>query len=112
MPRSRASSKSCAETARSPGSRRNGSRQTSPKMLPKPSMFRLKVWATWLALLALLAAGAIGLKLDFGLISQRLPFLIGLQLSPDGFLQGAALTVFVTAASMVFALALGVVAAL
>jgi polar amino acid transport system permease protein len=81
-------------------------------MRPKPSAFRLKVWATWFVLLGLLIAGAIGLKLDFGLIGQKLPFLIGLQLAPDGFLMGAALTVFITAASMVFALALGVLAAL
>ena len=81
-------------------------------MLPKPTAFRLKVWLTWFLLLCLLVAGALGLKLDFGLIGEKLPFLLGLHLSSDGFLQGAALTVFVTAASMVFALALGVAAAL
>ena len=81
-------------------------------MLPKPSAFLLKVWATWLALLCLLIAGAVGLKLDFGLIGQKLPFLLGLHLGPDGFLQGVALTIFVTAASGVCALALGVLAAI
>ncbi|MEI9985264.1 MAG: ABC transporter permease subunit [Aliidongia sp.] len=74
--------------------------------------FRVKVWLTWLVLLGLLVAGAIGLHLDFGLIGQKLPFLLGLRLAPDGFIQGAALTVFVTAVSMVFALLLGVLAAL
>ena len=81
-------------------------------MLPKPNAFRLKVWATWLVLLCLLIGGAIGLNLDFGLIGQKLPFLLGLHLASDGFLQGAALTVFVTAVSMVPALALGVLAAI
>lgn len=84
----------------------------SPKTPPKRTAFRLKVWLTWFVLLVLLVSGGLGLGLDFDLIGRKLPFLIGLHLSPDGFLEGAALTVFVTASSMVFALALGVLAAL
>ena len=74
--------------------------------------FRVRVWLTWLALLALLGFGASLLHLDLPLIGQKLPFLLGLRLAPDGFLQGAALTLLVTACSMVFALLLGVIAAL
>ena len=74
--------------------------------------FRVKVGLTWLALLGLLGLGASLLQLNFPLIGQKLPVLLGLRLGPDGFLQGAALTLLVTACSMVFASLLGVVAAI
>jgi polar amino acid transport system permease protein len=74
--------------------------------------FRAKIGLTWLVLLALLGIGASRLHLDFGLIGQKLPFLLGLHLAPDGFIQGAALTLFVTSSSMPFALLLGTLAAL
>jgi polar amino acid transport system permease protein len=83
-----------------------------PVPVPSTGRFRAKVWLTWIVLLGLLGFGASRLDLDFALIEQKLPFLLGLHLGPDGFLQGAALTLFVTAASMVAALGLGVVAAL
>jgi polar amino acid transport system permease protein len=89
-----------------------GSHPLPPVPRSNARAFQVKVWLTWLLLLGLLVAGAIGLQLDFGLIGQKLPFLLGLRLAPDGFIQGAALTVFVTAVSMVFALLLGVMAAL
>jgi polar amino acid transport system permease protein len=74
--------------------------------------FRLKVWLTWAALAALLGAGCYGLHLDFGYVRQKLPFLLGLRLAPDGFIQGAALTLFVTGCSMIFALLVAFVTAL
>jgi polar amino acid transport system permease protein len=74
--------------------------------------FRLKVALTWLVLAAALAAGCRGLHLDFGFVRQKLPFLLGLKLAPDGFIQGAALTLFVTAVSMVLALLVALVTAL
>ncbi len=73
--------------------------------------FRLKVALTWLCLLILLGAGCRGLHLDLGYVAQKLPFLLGLRLAPDGFIQGAALTIFVTACSMVCALLVAMVTA-
>ncbi|KQT64044.1 amino acid ABC transporter permease [Aureimonas sp. Leaf460] len=63
-------------------------------------------------MLAGLALALSALGLDFGLIGEKLPFLLGLRLSPDGFLQGLMLTLFVTAVSMVCALAVGMLTAL
>jgi polar amino acid transport system permease protein len=73
--------------------------------------FREKVWLTWLALALLLAWGCRGLHLDLGYIREKLPFLLGLRLAPDGFIQGAALTIFVTSAAMVCALAVALLTA-
>ena len=74
--------------------------------------FRQRVWLTWAVLALLLAAGAHELHLDLPYISQKLPFLLGLKLSPDGFIQGAALTIFVTVCSMVCALLVALVTAM
>jgi polar amino acid transport system permease protein len=74
--------------------------------------FRQKVWLTWALLCALLAAGFYGLHLDFGYVGQKLPFLLGVRLSPDGFIQGAALTAFVTGCSMICALLIAFLTAL
>jgi len=74
--------------------------------------FRLQVALTWLVLFALLAAGCFGLHLDLGFVAQKLPYLLGIRLAPDGFIQGAALTIFVTACSMVCALAVALVTAM
>jgi polar amino acid transport system permease protein len=74
--------------------------------------FRLKVWLTWVALLLLLCAGFYGLHLDFAYVGEKLPFLLGLRLAPDGFIQGAALTIFVTACAMIFALMVALLTAL
>jgi polar amino acid transport system permease protein len=74
--------------------------------------FRTQVWLTW-ALLLIVLLGSLGrLGLDYGLIREKLPFLLGLKLSPSGFVQGVALTLVVTAMSMTAALALGVLTAL
>jgi polar amino acid transport system permease protein len=66
--------------------------------------FRRNVGLTWVALSALLAIGCYELHLDFAYVGKKLPFLLGLRLAPDGFIQGAMLTIFVTACSMFFAL--------
>jgi polar amino acid transport system permease protein len=65
--------------------------------------FRAKVWLTWLGLLVLLLWLFLSLHLDLGFARQKLPYLLGIRLTPDGFIQGAALTLFVTACSMVCA---------
>jgi len=77
-----------------------------------PARFGLKVWLTWVALLALLVWLFLSLHLDFGFARQKLPYLLGIRLSPSGFIQGAALTLFVTACSMFFALIVALLTAL
>jgi polar amino acid transport system permease protein len=74
--------------------------------------FRQKVWLTWVALAALLAWGCWGLHLDFAYVAQKLPFLLGTRLAPDGFLQGGALTIFVSVISCVFALCVALLTAM
>jgi polar amino acid transport system permease protein len=74
--------------------------------------FRRIVWLTWAALVATLTAACYALHLDFGYVRDKLPFLLGLRLAPDGFIQGAALTIFVTACSMFFALGVALLTAL
>ena len=66
-----------------------------------------QVWLT-LGLRAVVLLGGMGhLGLDFGLIRERLPFTLGLRLSPSGVVQGVVLTLLVTALSMVAAMAAG-----
>src|SRR5471030_11623 len=81
-------------------------------MFTSPRAFKIKTALTWLILLSLVLGlfGKMGLQWD--LIEQKLPFLLGLRLSPDGFIQGAALTILITACSMFFCLFLGLITAL
>jgi len=79
---------------------------------PGGKQFRRKVFLTWVALLVFLGAGCYGLHLDFAYVVQKLPFLLGLRLAPDGFIQGAALSLFVTVCSMFFALLVALITAL
>ncbi len=74
--------------------------------------FRLRVWLTWALLFIVLIGGLQHLGLDFGLIQAKLPFMLGLHLSPNGFVQGVVLTLLVTAMSMVFAVGLAILTAL
>ncbi|MBB6115722.1 amino acid ABC transporter permease [Rahnella sp. Larv3_ips] len=74
--------------------------------------FKFKTGLTWLILLSLLLGTFSKMGLDWSLISQKLPFLLGLRLSPDGFIQGAALTIMITACSMFFCLLIGLITAL
>jgi polar amino acid transport system permease protein len=66
--------------------------------------FARNVGLTWIVLLSALACLLYPLHLDLGYAWQKLPYLVGLHLAPDGFLQGAVLSLFVTACSMVLAL--------
>jgi polar amino acid transport system permease protein len=74
--------------------------------------FRLQVALSWLVLAAGLVTVLAQSDLKFALIAEKLPFLLGLRLTPDGFIQGLALTLFITAWSMVFAALAGVLTAL
>jgi len=77
-----------------------------------PAGFRLRVQLTWLGLLTLLVSVFYNLGLDFGLIGEKLPFMLGLRLSPDGFVQGVALTLLITVVSMVISLVVAILTAL
>ena len=72
----------------------------------------MQVLCTWAALGVLLGGLLSSLGLHYELIGQKLPFLLGLRLSPDGFLQGAALSLFITALSLGFACTVGALTAL
>ncbi|TCL05498.1 amino acid ABC transporter permease [Sodalis ligni] len=87
------------------------SRQTPPASVAKGGLgFRLRTGLTWLLLLTLLLCLFSRMGLDTGLIRQKLPFMLGLHLSPDGFIQGAALTLVITLISMLFCILLGIIA--
>jgi polar amino acid transport system permease protein len=74
--------------------------------------FGIKVGLVWAGLFAVLVVGFVQFGLDGGAIAQRLPFMLGIRLTPNGMIQGAAMTLFVTASSVGFAAFLGVVTAL
>ncbi len=74
--------------------------------------FRRRVQVTWLVLATLLFSLFYNLGLDFGLIGEKLPFMLGLRLSPDGFIQGVALTILITVVSMAVSLVVAVLTAL
>lgn len=73
--------------------------------------FRLRTGLTWLILLSLLMWFFSYMELDTGLIRQKLPAMLGLHLSPDGFIQGAVLSVVITVLSMVFCVLLATLTA-
>jgi polar amino acid transport system permease protein len=86
---------------------------TTPRPdVERASHFRQKVWLSWALLFSVLIWACAGLHLDFKYVLQKLPFLLGLKLAPNGFIQGAALTIFVTACSMLCALLVALLTAL
>lgn len=66
----------------------------------------------WTVLFAAFLAFAYNFDLKYSLILEKLPFLAGIRLSPEGFLQGAAMTLFITAISAPMSAALALLAAL
>lgn len=85
--------------------------EVRPAPRSRGQAFRLQVAGTWAALAVLLVGLLSSLGLQYGLIGRKLPFLLGLRLSPDGFIQGAALSLFVTALSLAFACLVGALTA-
>ncbi|WP_205962902.1 amino acid ABC transporter permease [Pararobbsia silviterrae] len=73
--------------------------------------FRWSVRLTWLLLLGAIIGTLSGTGLDFSLIAKKLPFLLGAHLSPDGFIQGAPLTVLITVISITCCAVIGVLVA-
>ena len=74
--------------------------------------FRTRLYLTWATLFALCVAFFLSFDLKFSIILDKLPNLLGASLAPNGFLQGAALTLFLCFCSIWASLALGFVTAL
>ncbi|MEO8644498.1 amino acid ABC transporter permease [Pseudomonas sp.] len=74
--------------------------------------FRARLYLTWAAMLGLFASFFLSFDLKFSIILDKLPNLIGLHLAPNGFLQGAALTLFLCLCSIVTSSLLGFITAL
>lgn len=89
---------------------------TSPQnLLPDARLsrnFRLQVAFFWTALLALFVFFFFSFDLKFSFMAEKFPLLLGLTLSAEGFLQGAALTLFVCAVAIIVSTLLGTLAAL
>src|SRR3546814_17740633 len=67
---------------------------------------------SWAAMLVLFASFFLSFDLKFSIILDKLPNLLGLHLAPNGFLQGAALTLFLCLCSIVASSLLGFITAL
>jgi polar amino acid transport system permease protein len=74
--------------------------------------FRTRLYLTWLVLLLLFVGFFLSFDLKFSIIVEKFPNLAGFKLGPNGFLQGAALTLFLCLCSMVVSVLLGFAAAL
>jgi polar amino acid transport system permease protein len=68
--------------------------ETEKSRLPPLFGFRTRLYLTWATLLGLCAMFFMSFDLKFSIILEKLPNLVGLHLGPNGFLQGAALTLF------------------
>ena len=73
---------------------------------------RTRLYLTWAAMLGLFASFFLSFDLKYSIILDKLPNLIGLHLAPNGFLQGAALTLFLCLCSIVASSLLGFITAL
>jgi polar amino acid transport system permease protein len=74
--------------------------------------FRTRLYLTWATLFCLFAGFFLSFDLKFSIILDKLPNLVGLHLAPNGFLQGAALTLFLCVCSIVASSLLGFITAL
>ena len=74
--------------------------------------FRTRLYLTWAVMFCLFAGFFLSFDLKFSIILDKLPNLVGLKLAPNGFLQGAALTLFLCVCSIVASVLLGFVTAL
>ncbi|MDH4563996.1 amino acid ABC transporter permease [Pseudomonas sp. BN411] len=92
--------------------------QLPPRIVAGPSLierlfgFRTRLYLTWAVMLTLCVAFFLGFDLKFSVIIDKWRNLTGLTLAPNGFLQGAALTLFLSLCSIACSLVLGFVAAL
>ncbi|WP_256345627.1 amino acid ABC transporter permease, partial [Pseudomonas sp. F1002] len=74
--------------------------------------FQVRLWLTWGVMLCLFAGLFMSFDLKFAIVAAKWQNLVGLHLSPNGFLQGAALTLFLCFCSIWLSLALGFATAL
>lgn len=74
--------------------------------------FKTRLYLTWAAPLGACVFFFLSFDLKFSIILDKLPNLVGLKLGPNGFLQGAALTLFLCFCSIWLSLVLGFVTAL
>lgn len=74
--------------------------------------FGVQVLCVWLGLLFIFLFFFYSFDLKYSVIFEKLPFLTGIRLTPKGFLQGAALTLFLCVFAILFSTALGLLAAL
>jgi polar amino acid transport system permease protein len=91
-----------------------GDRVTPAPVFPSGATraFELRVVAVWVTLFILSILFFLGFDLKFSVILERFPALAGLRLTRDGFIQGAALTLFVCFFSIIASIALGLLSAL
>jgi polar amino acid transport system permease protein len=74
--------------------------------------FRLRVLAVWVTLFVLFVFFFLSFDLKFEFILEKFPYLAGLTLTRDGFIQGAALTLFVCFFAIIASIILGLISAL
>ena len=74
--------------------------------------FRTRLYLTWVVMLVLFASFFLSFDLKFPIILDKLPNLLGVHLAPNGFLQGAVLTLFLCLCSIVASSLLGFITAL
>jgi polar amino acid transport system permease protein len=74
--------------------------------------FEFRVVAVWVTLLALFVLFFMSFGLKYEIILERFPALAGLKLTKNGFIQGAALTIFVCFFSIIASIILGLLSAL
>ena len=91
-----------------------GVRVTPAPVFPRGGSraFEMRVVAVWITLFALFVLFFLGFNLKFSFIMERFPALAGLRLTRDGFIQGAALTLFVCFFSIIASSVLGLLSAL
>ena len=86
--------------------------KVEPRRLSQLFGFRTRLYLTWAVLFALCVMFFMSFDLKLSIILDKLPNLMGLHLGPNGFLQGAALTLFLCFCSIWLSLLLGFVTAL
>ena len=74
--------------------------------------FRTRLYLTWAVMFSLFAGFFLSFDLKLSIILDKLPNLLGVHLAPNGFVQGAALTLFLCACAIVASSLLGFVTAL
>ncbi|MFZ6049593.1 amino acid ABC transporter permease [Pseudomonas sp. CR3202] len=87
-------------------------RIAGPALVERMFGFRTRLYLTWAVMLALCVTFFLGFDLKFSIILDKWRHLTGLSLAPNGFLQGAALTLFLSVSSIACSLVLGFLAAL